>query len=144
MGNFNCGEQLEIPIVGLWKLQLTLAPKAQALKNEVPTVEIVTAKLDDPASVAEAMNGAYGVYGVTDFWEHGYDAEVRHGKTLVDSAKLVGVKHFIWSTFDHSEFKVPHFESKWEVDGNPSFRVDARIPKSIGSSANISIHCVLY
>jgi uncharacterized protein YbjT (DUF2867 family) len=121
VGNFNCGEQLGIPIVGLCTLQLTLAPKAQALKNEVPSVDMVSAKLDDPASVAEAMKGAYGVYGVTDFWEHGYDAEVRHGKTLVDAAKLAGVKHFIWSTFDHSEFKVPHFESKWEVDGNLSF-----------------------
>jgi uncharacterized protein YbjT (DUF2867 family) len=103
------------------KLQLTLAPKAQALKIDVPSADIVSAKLDDPESVAEAMKGAYGVYGVTDFWEHGYDAEVRHGKTLVDAAKHAGVKHFIWSTFDHSEFNVQHFESKWEVDGKLSF-----------------------
>lgn len=70
--------------------------------------------------MVSALKGAYGVYGVTDFWEHGFDTEVRHGKTLVDAAKDVGVKHFIWSTFDHSDLRVPHFESKAKVDGLPS------------------------
>jgi uncharacterized protein YbjT (DUF2867 family) len=64
------------------------------------------------------MKDAYGVFGVTDFREYGYE-ESRQGKTLVDAAKAAGVKHFVWSTFDHTEtgIKVPHFESKWEVDG---------------------------
>ena len=83
-------------------------------------VDLVFINLDDPVSVATALEGAYGVYGVTDFWEHGYDTEVRHGITLVDAAKKAGVKHFIWSTLDHSDLKVPHFESKWEVDGKSS------------------------
>jgi uncharacterized protein YbjT (DUF2867 family) len=87
------------------------------VKKQVPGIELVSANLNDPISVVTAMKGAYGVYGVTDFWEHGYDTEVRHGKTLVDAAKAVGVKHFIWSTLDHSDLRVPHFESKAEVDG---------------------------
>jgi uncharacterized protein YbjT (DUF2867 family) len=99
------------------KLIDDIAIKAQALKREVPDVELVRINFDDPSSVAKAMEGASGVYGVTDFWEHGYDTEVRHGKTLVDAAKTAGVNHFIWSTMDHSDLKVPHFESKWEVDG---------------------------
>jgi len=100
---------------------LTAAPKAQALKKIVPEIKLVAVNLDDPATVRNAMKGAYGVYGVTDFWEHGYEREVLHGKTLVDAAKADGIKHFVWSTFDHSEINVPHFESKWEVDGRLSF-----------------------
>ena len=84
----------------------------------MPDIDVVEANLDDPKSVLTALQGAYGVFGVTNFWEHGYDAEVRHGKNLVDGAKAAGVKHFVWSTFaGHSD--VPHFESKWEVDGRP-------------------------
>jgi uncharacterized protein YbjT (DUF2867 family) len=119
--------------------------KAQSLKREVPNVELVPINLDDPSSVAKAMDSAYGVYGVTDFWEHGYDTEVRHGKTLVDAAKAAGVKHFIWSTFDHSDLKVPHFESKWEVDGKFSFYIiDTRVSQTIWRSEDIIVHCVLY
>lgn len=111
--------------------QLTVASKAQALKT-YSGVEIVRAKLDEPASVEEAMRGAYGVYGVTNFWEHGYDGEVRQGKTLVDAAKKAGVKHFIWSTFDHSEQRVPHFESKWEVDGTTLTLINLEYLKQSG------------
>jgi uncharacterized protein YbjT (DUF2867 family) len=119
--------------------------KAQALKREVPNVELVPINLNDPSSVAKAMEAAYGVYGITDFWEHGYEREVRHGKTLVDAAKAAGVKHFIWSTFDHSELKVPHFESKWEVDGKSSFCIiDTRVSQAIRRSEDIFVHCVLH
>jgi NmrA-like family len=98
-----------------------IALKAKALKTEFPNLEIVQADFDDPQSVVRAMKDAYGVFGVTDFREHGYE-ESRHGKTLVDAAKAAGVKHFVWSTFDHTETgtKVPHFESKWEVNGRPT------------------------
>src|SRR5271170_2080391 len=96
-----------------------LASRAKALKTEIPDIEVVEANMDDPASMEKVMDGAYGVFGVTQFWEHGYEAEVRQGKVMVDAAKKAGVKHFVWSTFDHSD--VPHFESKWEVDGNRTF-----------------------
>jgi hypothetical protein len=84
---------------------------------------------------------------VSDFWEHGYDTEVRHGKTLIDAAKKAGVKHFIWSTFDHSELKVPHFESKAEVDGFILFGAEfsnLRLSQTVRSSTDIAIHSFLY
>jgi uncharacterized protein YbjT (DUF2867 family) len=80
-----------------------------------PGIELMEADLNDVESLKAGMKGAYGVFGVTDFWEHGYATEVRYGKNLVDAAKASGVQHFIWSTLDHSD--VPHFESKSEVNG---------------------------
>jgi uncharacterized protein YbjT (DUF2867 family) len=35
-------------------------------------VEVVEANLDDVKSLEKAFNGAYGVFGVTNFWEHLY------------------------------------------------------------------------
>ena len=100
-----------------------LASKAQSLKIQFPEIELVKASLDDPPSLVNALNGAYGVFGVTDFWEHGSDAETRQGKALVDAAKANKVQHFIWSTLDKTEDPlVPHFHSKWLIDGNIPFQ----------------------
>ena len=88
------------------------------MKSEYPDVELVKASLENAASLVPALEGAYGVFGVTNFWEPGtgYDGEIRQGKAMVDAAKAAGVKHFIWSTLDDSIPQVPHFRSKWEVD----------------------------
>ena len=45
------------------------------------------------------------------------EKEVRQGKALVDAAKAAGVKHYVWSTLDHtSDPYVPHWDSKAKVD----------------------------
>ena len=41
---------------------------AQALKAK--GAEVVQANIDDVESLKKAFAGAYGVYGVTNFWEH--------------------------------------------------------------------------
>jgi len=91
------------------------------------------------------MSESYGVFGVTDFIEHGFEGEVRHGEALVDAAKEARVKHFVYSTFDHTELgdgiPVPHFESKWTVDGNRfKFFSDTRIPASIRRPVDSLVH----
>jgi uncharacterized protein YbjT (DUF2867 family) len=90
------------------------------LKSKYPEVEVVKASLDDPASLTAPLKGAYGVFGVTDFWEHGGDTETRQGKALVDAAKAAGVKHFVWSTLDNGDPQVPHWITKAAVDGTIS------------------------
>lgn len=40
---------------------------------------------------------------------------------MVDAAKKTGVKHFVYSTLDGEEPKVPHWVSKAEVDGTLPF-----------------------
>jgi len=90
--------------------------KAEQLKSQYPSIELVQASLDDPSSLEKALEGAYGVFGLTNFWEHGQEGEIRQGKNLVDAAKAVGIKHFVYSTLDNGDPAVPHWISKWEVD----------------------------
>ncbi|KAG8779971.1 NmrA-like domain-containing protein 1 [Serendipita sp. 398] len=111
--------------------------KALAAKG----VEVVKADLSDPSTLAPAMEGAYGVFGVTDctyvsictisscsvlviithhvlcrtVWQ-AFMAEEQQGKDMVDAAKQAGVKHFVWTTLDYSDWHVPHFETKARVD----------------------------
>lgn len=40
--------------------------------------------LADRASIERALAGAYGCFGVTNFWEH-FDKEAEHSRNLVDA-----------------------------------------------------------
>ncbi|KAF8587066.1 NAD(P)-binding protein [Ramaria rubella] len=91
------------------------SPAAKALSAK--GVEIFKADFREPDSLIPAFTGAYGVFGVTNFWEYVSGAEeVAQGKALVDVAKKTGVKHFIWSSMDHSEYEISCCESKADVD----------------------------
>jgi uncharacterized protein YbjT (DUF2867 family) len=50
-------------------------PEAQALSNR--GAEVVQGDMDDGSSVERALEGAYGIFSVQNFWETGYDREVR-------------------------------------------------------------------
>lgn len=79
---------------------------------------MVKGNFDDPASLAAAMDGAYGVFAVTDYWEHGYDGEVAHGRQLIDAAKAAGIGHFVFTSVESADIYtgVAHFESKGEIE----------------------------
>ncbi|KAJ7121677.1 hypothetical protein C8R44DRAFT_671584 [Mycena epipterygia] len=75
---------------------------AKALKTK--GVEVVRGDLYDPQSIQEAIKGSDAVFGVTNFWDPSVfpgtdngEGEIRQGKNLVDAAKAVGVKFFVWS-----------------------------------------------
>jgi hypothetical protein len=68
-------------------------------------VEVVEAELDDVESLKKAFKGAWGVYGVTNYWEHGDDGETRHGKNMVDAAKFAGVSYFVYATMGIDFFR---------------------------------------
>lgn len=91
-------------------------PAAQALSKK--GAQLVQADLDDPGSIRSALQDAYGVFSVQDFWQHGYEGEVRQGKNLADAAKEAGVQHFVYSSVGGAErdSDVPHFDSKWEIE----------------------------
>ena len=45
------------------------------------------------------------------------ETEIKHGKNLIDAAQETGVKHFVWSTLDHTaDPEVPHWNSKAKVN----------------------------
>ncbi|KAG8764859.1 hypothetical protein FRC15_007367 [Serendipita sp. 397] len=78
-------------------------------------VEVVKVDLSEPASLGPVMKGAYGVLGVTDFWQ-AFFAEEQQGTDMVDAAKAAGIEHFVWTTLEHSKIEVPHWETKARVD----------------------------
>ena len=81
-------------------------------------VEVVRGDFEDIASLDAAMEGIYGVFSVQNFWEHGYEAEVRQGKNFADAARRAEVKHFIYSSVANADLKtgIPHFDSKYEIE----------------------------
>jgi uncharacterized protein YbjT (DUF2867 family) len=105
--------------------------KAQALK--ALGAEVVSADLDDEASLRKAFSGAYAAYCVTFFWAHfSPEKEQQHARNLANAAKAAGVQHVIWSTLEDTrkwvplsdnrmptlqgKYKVPHFDSKGEIN----------------------------
>lgn len=68
----------------------------------------------------EALDGATAVFSVQNFWEAGYDREVRQGVGLADAAKAVGIEHFVYSSVGsaHRDTGLSHFESKWEIENH--------------------------
>jgi uncharacterized protein YbjT (DUF2867 family) len=88
---------------------------AKALQHAGAT--IIKGDLDDITSLALAMEGVYGVFGVTNFWEH-FDKEYQHGKNLILAVVAARVDHFILSTLPSAEkmsggrFRIPHFDIK--------------------------------
>jgi len=95
--------------------------------------QIAVADMDDPASVQRALEGTYGAFCVTNFWEHfSPERELAQAKSMADAAAAVGVKHVIWSTLEDTRaffpadgkrmpilqgrYNVPHFDAKGEAN----------------------------
>ena len=103
-----------------WKLRaLTRNPKsheAQTLARQ--GVEVLQGDLEDPASIARAAAGVYGIYSVQDFWAVGAKREIQQGKNVADAAKKASIQHFVYSSVGGAECHtgIPHWESKWEVE----------------------------
>jgi len=105
--------------------------KAKALAAN--GAEVIKADIDDVASLKKAFAGAYGVYGVTNFWEHfSAEKEKTQAKNIAEAAKAAGVKHVVWSTLEDTrklmkgddkrmpilqqKYRVPHFDAKAEAN----------------------------
>ncbi len=95
--------------------------------------EVVQADLDDVESLKKAFAGVYGVYAVTNFWEHfSGEKEKAQAKNIADAARAAGVSHVIWSTLEDTrnlmraedkrmpmlqeKYRVPHFDAKAEAN----------------------------
>ena len=91
-------------------------PEAQALADR--GAEVVQGDMEDRSAMDRALEGAYGVFSVQNFWEAGYDREVQQGKTVAEATKAAGVEHCVYSSVGsaHRQTGISHFDSKWEVE----------------------------
>jgi uncharacterized protein YbjT (DUF2867 family) len=122
------------------------SPAARALADR--GAEMVSADLDDEASLTKALQGAYGAYFVTAFWEYNsVEREQAQARAMAAAAKAAGLQHVVWSTLPdtrkhialdddrvptlHGTYKVPHFDSKGEAD---SFFTEAGVPTTFLST----------
>ena len=95
--------------------------------------DVVAADLDDAASVARVLQGSFGAFCVTNFWEHfSPDRELAQAKAMAEGAAEADVKHVIWSTLEDTraffpadgkrmpvllgKYNVPHFDAKGEAN----------------------------
>ena len=72
------------------------SPRARALAGQ--GVEVVVANLDDRASLDRAFAGAWGVYSVQNGMVSGFDAEIRHGRSVADAAQAAGIRHVVYGS----------------------------------------------
>jgi len=86
-------------------------------------VDVAKADLLDAPSLHPVLEGAYGAFLVTNFWD---PAQMHHeteiGAAAVRAARAAGVKHLVWSTLPDCEkitdgrLKVVHYTDKARVD----------------------------
>ena len=96
-------------------------------------IEVVAADFDDAASLLHALDGAYGAFCVTNFWEHfSAEREGAQATAMARATRAAGVQHVIWSTLEDTrkwiplsdermptitgQYKVPHFDAKGAMD----------------------------
>jgi uncharacterized protein YbjT (DUF2867 family) len=92
------------------------SPAAQALKGA--GAELVTGNFDDRASLERVVRGTDVVFAMSTPFEAGIQAETRQGIAIVDAARAVGTRHFVFTSVANADRRtgIPHFESKLEVE----------------------------
>jgi uncharacterized protein YbjT (DUF2867 family) len=105
--------------------------KAKALESQ--GAEVVQADIDDVESLKQAFAGAFGVFALTNFWEHmSAEKETQQAENIAKAAAAAGVKHVVWSTLEDTrqlmdaadtrmpmlqgKYRVPHFDGKADAD----------------------------
>jgi uncharacterized protein YbjT (DUF2867 family) len=94
---------------------------------------VVYGDADQPASLVDALAGAWGAFFVTPFWEHlSTERELAQASAMARASRAAGLGHVVWSTLEdtrrwfpvsdsrlptlHGRYKVPHFDAKGEAD----------------------------
>lgn len=101
--------------------------------------EVVQGDLAKPETIDAALKGCYGVYGVTNFWEH-FEKEYDQGKNLVDAVAEANIAHFVFSTLPYckkisnGKLEVPHFDLKAQLE---------EYTRRLGVNATF-VHCAFY
>lgn len=95
--------------------------------------DVVNADLDDLDSLKKAFQDNYGIFCVTNYWEHfSTEKEMEQAVNMAKAAAGSGAQHVIWSTLEDTrgwvpldddrmptlkeKYKVPHFDAKGEAN----------------------------
>jgi len=109
----------------------TSSDKAKALA--AAGAEVISGNIDEYSSIKNALDGAYGAYFVTFFWDHfSPEKEKEQAANMAKAAQETGLKHVIWSSLEdtrkwvpldddrmptlNGKYKVPHFDGKGESE----------------------------
>jgi uncharacterized protein YbjT (DUF2867 family) len=102
------------------------APAAKALAGL--GAEVARGDMAEPAGLAAAMQGVYGVFSVQRPDADGSDSERRHGLALIEAAKTAGVRHFVHTSvcqagthesfprWDEGYWAKKYWTDKWDVE----------------------------
>jgi uncharacterized protein YbjT (DUF2867 family) len=99
---------------------MTRHPEGEAAQDLAQLgAEVVRGDLDNPASLAKAVKGVWGVFSVQNTWEAGVEKEEEQGKRFARISREGGVQHFVYSSVGsaHRNTGIPHFDNKWRVEG---------------------------
>ncbi|KAH9831588.1 NAD(P)-binding protein [Rhodofomes roseus] len=86
-------------------------------------IELKKGSTHDLASVAAALQGAYGAFVNTDSFTIGQEAETWAGIRIFELAKQAGVKHYVWSNLEYiggmtdydPKYQADHYNGKGRV-----------------------------
>lgn len=105
-----------------WKVRALVRDDNKETSKELQKLgaELFKGDMADADSMDKAMAGVYGVFSVQNFWEHGYDGELKQGLNVVDAAKKAGIKHFLYTSVGGAERKtnLPHFDVKFIIENH--------------------------
>ncbi|MEO8666377.1 MAG: NmrA/HSCARG family protein [Ignavibacteria bacterium] len=103
-----------------WKIRALVRDENKPASQEIKKLgaELVVGDMFDAASVEKALTGVYGVFNVQNFWEHGYEGELKQAKIVIEAAKKADVKHFVLSSVGGADrnTKIPHFDVKFDAE----------------------------
>jgi len=93
--------------------------KAQILQRA--GAEVVKGDLGDRVSLLKAVKGTYGVFGITNYFEH-YENEIDLGINLINAVHETGTEHFVFQTLEsyyelsHGRYAVQHYDGKAKLE----------------------------
>ncbi len=92
------------------------SPAALKLKNR--GAQIVTGSFTDQKSLEHALSGVEALFAMSTFWEAGIDGETHQGQALANAAKVMQVKHFVFTSVASADQQtgIPHFDSKYKIE----------------------------
>ena len=107
-------------LAGGWRLRgLTRNLKGPAATRLAAAgVELVEGDMSDPAALDRLVQGAHGLYAVTDFFRNGLAREVEQGRLLAAAAARAGVRHLVFPSVALSDQRtgIPYFEAKVAIE----------------------------